>query len=197
MADEPILCFDGDKAGQKAALRAAYLALPHLQTLKSLRPSPSSGRARHDDLARSGGRARSEEVRGGAVVAGLADVIWFRARSQGGSYATPGGRGARRWKARQRAFQRIRDEGLRALLSLRIRKKKRRLHVHWRRMAAGKLWAAGGNFGSESGRRFSSALASCHAGRRGDSSPAATGLQVSAGTRPSTAVRTGASPSLA
>ena len=28
MADEPILCFDGDKAGQKAAWRAADLALP-------------------------------------------------------------------------------------------------------------------------------------------------------------------------
>ena len=30
MADEPILCFDGDKAGQKAAWRAAELALPHV-----------------------------------------------------------------------------------------------------------------------------------------------------------------------
>ena len=30
MADEPILCFDGDKAGQKAMWRAADLALPHL-----------------------------------------------------------------------------------------------------------------------------------------------------------------------
>src|SRR5262249_43214740 len=28
MANEPILCFDGDKAGQKAAWRAADLALP-------------------------------------------------------------------------------------------------------------------------------------------------------------------------
>ena len=31
MADEPILCFDGDKAGQKAAFRAADIALPHAQ----------------------------------------------------------------------------------------------------------------------------------------------------------------------
>ncbi len=37
MADEPILCFDGDKAGQKAAWRAADLALPHLLPGKSLR----------------------------------------------------------------------------------------------------------------------------------------------------------------
>ena len=34
MADEPILCFDGDRAGQKAAYRAADLALPHLQARK-------------------------------------------------------------------------------------------------------------------------------------------------------------------
>ena len=37
MADEPILCFDGDKATQKAAWRAADLALPHLKPGKSLR----------------------------------------------------------------------------------------------------------------------------------------------------------------
>src|SRR5205807_9549676 len=37
MANEPILCFDGDKAGQKAAYRAADLALPHLKPGKSLR----------------------------------------------------------------------------------------------------------------------------------------------------------------
>src|SRR5580700_9607965 len=36
MADEPILCFDGDRAGQKAAWRAADLALPHLVAGKSL-----------------------------------------------------------------------------------------------------------------------------------------------------------------
>lgn len=37
MADEPVLCFDGDNAGQRAAARAADRALPHLQPGKSLR----------------------------------------------------------------------------------------------------------------------------------------------------------------
>ncbi|WP_048757137.1 DNA primase, partial [Afipia felis] len=37
MADEPLLCFDGDGAGQRAAFRAADLALPHLMPGKSLR----------------------------------------------------------------------------------------------------------------------------------------------------------------
>ena len=37
LADEPILCFDGDKAGLRAAHRAADLALPQLAPGKSLR----------------------------------------------------------------------------------------------------------------------------------------------------------------
>jgi DNA primase len=37
MADEPVLCFDGDAAGQRAASRAAERALPLLQPGKSLR----------------------------------------------------------------------------------------------------------------------------------------------------------------
>src|ERR1700744_5954189 len=37
MADEPLLCFEGDRAGQKAAYRAADLAMPHLKPGKSLR----------------------------------------------------------------------------------------------------------------------------------------------------------------
>src|SRR5207237_4590031 len=62
MADEPILCFDGDKAGQKAAWRAADLALPHLKPGKSLRFALLPEGQHPDDLARSGGRADMEEV---------------------------------------------------------------------------------------------------------------------------------------
>ena len=53
MADEPILCFDGDKAGQKAAWRAADLALPHLKPGKSLRFALLPEGQDPDDLARS------------------------------------------------------------------------------------------------------------------------------------------------
>src|SRR5204863_689454 len=60
MADEPILCFDGDKAGQKAAWRAADLALPHLKPDKSLRFALLPEGQDPDDLARSGGRAAIE-----------------------------------------------------------------------------------------------------------------------------------------
>src|SRR5262245_12743891 len=56
MADEPILCFDGDKAGQKAAYRAADLALPLLGPGKSLRFALLPEGQDPDDLVRSGGR---------------------------------------------------------------------------------------------------------------------------------------------
>ena len=91
MADEPILCFDGDKAGQKAAWRAADLALPHLLPGKSLRFALLPEGQDPDDLARSGGRGAIEEVIGAAR--GLADVIWSR-EIEGGSFATPERRAA-------------------------------------------------------------------------------------------------------
>ena len=91
MADEPILCFDGDKAGQKAAWRAADLALPQLKPGKSLRFALLPEGQDPDDLARSGGRLAIEEVIGAAR--GLADVIWSR-EIEGGSFATPERRAA-------------------------------------------------------------------------------------------------------
>src|ERR1700754_3694425 len=91
MADEPILCFDGDGAGQRAAYRAADLALPHLKPGKSLRFALLPEGQDPDDLARSGGRGAIEEVIGAAR--GLADVIWSR-EVEGGSYATPERRAA-------------------------------------------------------------------------------------------------------
>ena len=91
MADEPILCFDGDRAGQKAAYRAADLALPQLKPGKSLRFALLPEGQDPDDLARSGGRVAIEEVIGAAR--GLADMIWSR-EIEGGSFATPERRAA-------------------------------------------------------------------------------------------------------
>jgi DNA primase len=86
MADEPILCFDGDRAGQKAAYRAADIALPHLKPDKSLRFALLPEGQDPDDLARSGGRGAIEEVISAARP--LADVLWSR-EIEGGSFATP------------------------------------------------------------------------------------------------------------
>src|SRR5499433_3646590 len=91
MADEPILCFDGDRAGQKAAWRAADLALPHLKPGKSLRFALLPEGQDPDDLARSGGRGAIEEVIGAAR--GLADIVWSR-EIEAGNFATPERRAA-------------------------------------------------------------------------------------------------------
>ena len=109
MADEPILCFDGDKAGQKAAWRAADLALPHLLPGKSLRFALLPEGQDPDDLARSGGRGAIEEVISAAR--GLADVIWSR-EIEGGTYATPERRAALEARV-QELTNGIRDEKVR------------------------------------------------------------------------------------
>jgi DNA primase len=91
MADEPTLCFDGDRAGQKAAWRAADLALPHLTPGKSLRFALLPEGQDPDDLARAGGRAAIEDVM--SASRGLADMIWSR-EVEGGNFATPERRAA-------------------------------------------------------------------------------------------------------
>jgi DNA primase len=91
MSDEPVLCFDGDRAGQKAAFRAADMALPHLKPGKSLRFAMLPEGQDPDDLARAGGRAAIEDVIGAARP--LAEMIWAR-EIEGGSFGTPERRAA-------------------------------------------------------------------------------------------------------
>ncbi|MHC2465274.1 DNA primase [Bradyrhizobium embrapense] len=91
MVDEPILCFDGDRAGQKAAYRTADLALPQLKPGKSLRIALLPEGQDPDDLARSGGRGAIEEVISAARP--LADMIWSR-EIEGGKFDTPERRAA-------------------------------------------------------------------------------------------------------
>lgn len=109
MADEPILCFDGDRAGQKAAYRAADLALPFLAPGKSLRFALLPEGQDPDDLARSGGRSAIEEVI--AAARPLADMIWSR-ELEGGNFATPERRAALEARIKELANG-IRDEVVR------------------------------------------------------------------------------------
>ena len=76
-ADEPILCFDGDSAGQRAALRAIETALPSLEPGRSLRFALLPEGQDPDDLLRSGGSAAIDKVLDGARP--LVDVLWSRA----------------------------------------------------------------------------------------------------------------------
>jgi DNA primase len=76
MADEPVLCFDGDGAGRRAAYRAVDLALPLIKPGKSLKFASLPEGQDPDDLYRSGGREAVAEVIGAARA--LADVLWMR-----------------------------------------------------------------------------------------------------------------------
>jgi DNA primase len=91
MAEEPILCFDGDSAGRRAAYRAVDLALPFLKPGKSIKFASLPDGQDPDDLARSGGREAIEDVIGGARP--LAHMLWER-ESEAGPFDTPERRAA-------------------------------------------------------------------------------------------------------
>src|ERR1700751_171935 len=144
MADEPILCFDGDKAGQKAAWRAADLALPHLKPGKSLRFALLPEGQDPDDLARSGGRAAIQEVCSAAR--GFDDGIWSR-EIEGGSYATPERRAALEARIGELSNG-IRDEMVRRYYRQDLSD---RINLAF---AAETVRSFGGRGGRESGRSF-------------------------------------------
>jgi DNA primase len=109
MAEEPVLCFDGDKAGRKAAYRAIETALPLIGAGKSLRFAFLPDGQDPDDLARSGGAEAIEAVLGASRP--LADVLWTR-ETEAGQLDTP----ERRAALERRLFETIKaitDETLR------------------------------------------------------------------------------------
>jgi DNA primase len=91
MADEPILCFDGDNAGLRAAYRAVDLAMPRLKPGKSLKFALLPQGQDPDDLARAGGREAVKDVIDAARP--LAAMLWAR-ETEGHSFDTPERRAA-------------------------------------------------------------------------------------------------------
>src|SRR3984893_10023086 len=89
--DEPILCFDGDDAGRRAAYRALDIALPLIKPGKSLKLAALPDGQDPDDLVRSGGREAVEDVLDAARP--LADMLWTR-ESEAGPLQTPERRAA-------------------------------------------------------------------------------------------------------
>jgi DNA primase len=74
MVDVPVLCFDGDAAGQRAAMRAIERALPMLQPGKSLSIVQLPTGLDPDDLINQRGAAAMENLL--AEPASLLDVLW-------------------------------------------------------------------------------------------------------------------------
>ena len=86
MTSEPVLCFDGDKAGVRAAWRSVDLALPGLKPGRSVRYAMLPEGKDPDDLLQQGGREAFDAVMKGAKP--LADMLWLR-ETGGGVFDTP------------------------------------------------------------------------------------------------------------
>lgn len=91
MADEPILCFDGDKAGVRAAYRAVDIAMPRLKPGKSLKFALLPEGQDPDDLLRSAGPDAIKDVINAAKP--LAAMLWAR-ETEGHQFDTPERRAA-------------------------------------------------------------------------------------------------------
>jgi DNA primase len=107
---EPVLCFDGDAAGQMAAARAAERALPLLKSGLSLRFALLPEGEDPDTLIRSAGAKAMAEVVERAVA--LSEVLW-RMETGGRVPATPEERAGLQKRMKDYA-RRITDPTLRA-----------------------------------------------------------------------------------
>ena len=91
LAKEPIICFDGDRAGEAAAARAVDRMLPHLREGHSFRFAFLPEGQDPDDLVRSAGpQAFAAHLKGAHP---LIDMVWTR-ETQAGPLDTPERRAA-------------------------------------------------------------------------------------------------------
>ena len=100
MSDAPILCFDGDSAGQRAAERAAGLVLPLLQPGKTVKIATLPEGLDPDDLIKAQGRDAFADVLDRAR--SLSDVVWS-IETGGIVPETPEARAALEARLRERA----------------------------------------------------------------------------------------------
>ncbi|WP_454012827.1 DNA primase [Aquamicrobium terrae] len=109
VAGEPMLCFDGDGAGLKAAWRAADLILPSIQPGRTARFALLPEGKDPDDLVKADGADAFRAVLDDARP--LADLLWMRETS-GAVFDTPERRAELERTLRELAG-RIRDESVR------------------------------------------------------------------------------------
>lgn len=81
LADVPVICFDGDRAGQKAALRAIDTALPLLTPGKSIRFAFMPKGQDPDDVIRTQGNKSFQALIDQARP--LVDILWQSALDEG------------------------------------------------------------------------------------------------------------------
>ncbi|MEZ5693523.1 MAG: DNA primase [Altererythrobacter sp.] len=101
MVEAPILCFDGDAAGQRAAMRAVTRALPLLRPGKSLELVTLPPGLDPDDLVRKHGAVAFERLLSDTT--SLVDAVW-EAEVQSATLSTPEGKAHFRERLIERAF---------------------------------------------------------------------------------------------
>jgi DNA primase len=124
MAPEPVLCFDGDAAGRRAAFRAVETVLPHLKPGHSVQFAFLPEGLDPDDLIRQHGAAAFQEILA-TKTAPLFDVLIEREERQGETDLTP----------EQRASLQARLEALVARIG------DRSVRAHYERELRATLWA--------------------------------------------------------
>jgi len=147
MADEPILCFDGDKAGKRAAFRAIDVALPLLQPGKSLRFAMLPEGQDPDDLLKTGGAGAIEAVLDRAMP--MADLFWSRGL-EAGPLDTPERRAMLERRLREQV-QAIPDENVRRYYRDDIDQRLKALFQP-QRAGSGQRGAATGRYAKTGGR---------------------------------------------
>src|SRR5215470_14590334 len=108
LVPEPILCFDGDVAGERAAARAADRALPLLKPSQSLRFALLPAGEDPDSLIRGAGTPAMRAALDQSLA--LAEVVW-RGATAGRRLDTPERRAGLRHELRQ-LLARIADRGV-------------------------------------------------------------------------------------
>lgn len=107
----PVLCFDGDSAGLRAAARAVDRALPYLTPAQTLRIATIEGVKDPDEMIRKSGKSAFDAVLKQAQP--LIDVLWNLTLA-GRPMRTPEDRGSFTAALKQQ-IGRIKDEALREL----------------------------------------------------------------------------------
>jgi DNA primase len=117
----PILCFDGDGAGRRAAFRAVERVLPHLAPDQSVRVAFLPDGKDPDDLVRAEGAAAMQAVLDAALP--LSQVLWDM-EAQGRALDTPEDRAGFEAALEERVRQ-IADRGVQAHYRAEMRQRAR------------------------------------------------------------------------
>lgn len=173
MAAEPILCLDGDAAGQQAALRAAERALPVLKPGKSLRFVTLPEGMDPDDLLKQEGEIAMQERLHKAKP--LVDVLWT-GKAAGRDLDTP----ERIAGLRVEIFgmlNTIEDEGIKELYQQHLREKMKSIGPGGDRKRGGRQKQSGNwRSGFGQGGKFGSGFGAGRGGRGPEDTTALRGL---------------------